>query len=429
MSKLNRRQFLTAAGATVAATMYIPTRAFGANERVVVGHIGVGGRAGGLLSYDMILEKEGLTHVAAICDIDEKKLAGAKKQLPDAAAYFDYRELLERKDLDAVVIGTPDHQHAVMTVHACAAGKHVYVEKPSSVTIQEGNAMIAAARKYGRVVQVGSQARSAKPAHQACTYIRNGMLGRVTKITCWHDRNPTGSCKPNTPPPSERFWDMWLGPLRWRPHNPDYYPGTFRWFLESGGGVIRDRGAHMFSIIRWCLDADTQHPVSVEAKGTPPKQGLFDCPVEMEVLYTFKNPDWQVVWSQPGNSRGPGGFGIVFQGEKDELVVCRDGTQIPAAEKARNYTVPEGGVHVFRLGKHEDYNVDHVEDWVQAIKTGRQPIMHIEAGHNAATMCIIGNISYQLGRKLEWDGPNQRFVNDEHANRLLSTPQRYPFCL
>ncbi len=429
MHKASRRHFLAAAGAAAGAPALIPASAFGANDRLNVGHIGVGGRAGALLQYDLTLQRTGLSQVVALCDIDGRRLAQAAKGVSGAASYFDYREMLQREDIDAVMIGTPDHLHSVQTVHACESGKHVYVEKPSSVTIQEGNAMITAARKHNRVVQVGSQARSAEPAHHACTFIRNGMLGRVKSVSCWHTLNPTARPNPDTPPPSERFWDMWQGPMRSRPHNTNFYPGKFRFILESGGGVIRDRGAHVFSIIRWCMDADDQQPVSVEAKGIPPKQGLFDCPVEMEVVYTFKDPDWQVVWSQPGEHRGSGGFGMVFHGDKDELVVCRDGTRIPADEKARNFKVPAGGVEVYRMDKHADYNVNHVEDWVQAILTGRKPCMHIEAGHNAATMCIIGNLAYLLGRKLHWDGKKRCFVDDAHANRLLGTPQRHPYHL
>ena len=203
--------------------------------------------------------------------------------------------------------------------------------------------MIAAARKFNRVVQVGSQARSAKPAHDACQFIRNGRLGRVHTVKCWHTLNPVGGTEPDAEPPPSLDWDLWLGPLPWRPYSAAYCPGSFRWFLESGGGVIRDRGAHCFSIIRWCLDADRQSPVTVEATGTPPPKGLWDCPPEMKVVYTFKNPDWQLIWEQPGEKLGRADFGIVFHGEKDKLVVNRDGTQIDAERKALEFQVPPGG--------------------------------------------------------------------------------------
>ena len=288
--------------------------------------------------------------------------------------------------------------------------------------------MVRAAQKSGRVVQVGSQARSAEPAWQACTYLRNGVLGRVSKVTCWHTLNPTGGGGP-APVPDGLDWDLWLGPLRWRPYERGYLPGTFRWLMESGGGVIRDRGAHVMSIVLWCLDADRQTPVLVEATGTPPNRGLWDCPPVMKVVYTFKDPDWQLIWEQPGDVRGSGGFGMVFHGERDTLVVCRDGTRIPAEKKAREFKVPAGGVEVYRMARHADYNMNHKEDWFQAIRTGRKPCMDIETGHRVATMNNLGNLSYLLGRKLPWDARREEVPGDEHANRMLSRPQRHPYHL
>ena len=155
-----------------------------------------------------------MVNIAAVCEADSNVWPRRPSGSATAAdAYRDYRELLQRKDIDAVVIASPDHWHAVQTVHACQAGKHVYVEKPASCTVAEGRAMVAAARKHNRVVQVGSQARSAEPAHQVCTYIRNGMLGKVAKVTCWHTPNPDGRRRPEPPPPPELDWDLWLGPL------------------------------------------------------------------------------------------------------------------------------------------------------------------------------------------------------------------------
>ena len=217
--------------------------------------------------------------------------------------------------------------------------------------------------------------------------------------------------------------------MRWRPHNTAYYHGRFRWVMESGGGVIRDRGAHVFSVARWFLAADNQHPVTIEAKGDPPVKGIYDCPPRMEVVYTFKDPDWRLIWSQPGEIKGNKDFGFVVYGEKDSLVVNRDGTRIPAEAKARDFKVPPGGKRVYRMAKHRDYNMNHKEDFLQAIRTGKTPCMDIEAGHRAGSMCILGNLAYLLGRKLHWDGAKQRFIGDAHANRLLGQPQRHPYHL
>lgn len=433
---LNRRRFLRTTAGALAVPCLIPARVFsaagrpGANERLTTAHIGVGGMGTVDLANLLIFRDEGRVNIAAVCDAEEEQLQKAFKRVGGAVQPFrDYRYILERKDIDAVVIATPDHWHAVMCVHACESGKHVYVEKPSSVTIAEGQAMVKAARAHRRVVQVGSQARSAKPAHDACQFIRNGQLGRVHTVTCWHVPNPIGGLSPDEAIPAGLDWDLWLGPLPWRPYNASYEPGNFRWFLESGGGNIRDRGAHVFSVIRWCLDADQQHPVSVEATGTPTPKGLWDAPHTMTVKYTFKNPDWELIWDQPGQPKGPADFGMVFHGDRDQLVVCRDGTRVDAEEKARRFKVPAGGQHVYCMDKYEDYNVNHKEDWVQAILTGRKPCMDVELAHRTATLCILGNLSYVLGRKLLWDAEHERVIGDEQANRLLSRPQRYPYVL
>ncbi len=273
---IGRRRFL-ATTAAMAAPWVVPSGILaaadepGANDRLTLAHIGIGGMGGNHLGMSLNFRNMKRVNIAAVCEADANRLAAAAKKVGEGCeTYRDYRKLLERKDIDAVVIATPDHWHALQTVHACEAGKHVYVEKPASCTVAEGQAMVAAARKHNRVVQVGSQARSAEPAHQACTYIRNGMLGKVTKVTCWHSLNPSGGPSKEAPAPPELDWDMWLGPLRMRPYVPGaYHPGQFRWIMESGGGNIRDRGAHVMSIILWCLNADEQTPVTIEATGDP----------------------------------------------------------------------------------------------------------------------------------------------------------------
>ncbi len=433
-SRLSRRSFLIASS-MAAAPYVIPSGVLawsgrpGANERLTLGHIGVGGMGGTHLDISLKFREEGLVNVAAVCEVDTERLAAAATRVGDGCqTYNDYRKLLERSDLDGVVIATPDHWHARQTIDACCAGKHVYVEKPASCTVADGRAMVTAAREHHRIVQVGSQARSAEPAHQVCTYVRNGMLGRVNKVTCWHSPNPTGGPSQEAPPPATLDWDRWLGPLSMRPYVPGaYHPGNFRWIMESGGGVIRDRGAHVMSVILWCLNADNQTPVSIEATGDPRPTGIWDCPANMRIVYTFRNPDWELIWEQPGDERGEGGFGMVFHGEHDTLVVCRDGTRIPAADKVRQFKVPAGGVEVYRMAKYDDYNMNHKADWLQAIRQGSVPCMDIEVGHRVANLNNLGNLSYILGRKLKWDGIQERIEDDEEANRWLSRPARAPY--
>jgi len=371
--------------------------------------------------------------VAAVCDADEGRLADAVREAgPGVAPYRDYRYILERRDIDAVVIATPDHWHAVQTVHACEAGKHVYVEKPASVTVAEGRAMIEAARRNNRAVQVGAQGRTALGAWYTCRALRNGIVGKVRKVTCWHYENPVDDHPvADAEPPAELDWDLWVGPLPWRRYNARYHPANFRWVMESGGGQIRDRGAHQFSTILWCMNADEQVSYTVEAKGTPPAKGLWDCPVTMEVVYTFRNPDWTLVWGQPGEKVGETEFGNVFWGEGgDHLILEWEGAYRPAHERAINFVPPPGGWEPPRTNAYDNFNMNHKADWLRAVRDpSYRPAVDIEIGHRVATLCNLGNMSYLLGRRLEWDGVAERVIGDEHANRLLARPQRYPYCL
>lgn len=443
-ARLSRRHFLKSAGFAGAglALPIFPSIAAsgtvehagrpGANFKLTIAHIGLGGMGMTHLANMLRFEREGKVHVAALCDVDDNQLEAAlnnaKRSIP---CYRDYRYILERKDIDAVIIATPDHWHAVQTVHACQTGKHVYVEKPASVTIAEGRAMVNAARANKVAVQVGAQGRTAKGAWHTCRAIRNGIVGRVRKVSCWHYANPVDEKPvPDSEPPEELDWDMWLGPLPWRPFNRRYHPANFRWFLESGGGQIRDRGAHQFSTILWCMDADNQVSFTVEARGTPPPRGLWDCPVTMEVVYQFKDPDWTLEWGQPGNKVGETEFGNVFWGDNGHLVLEWEGGYRPANPEAINFKLPPGGKEVYRTDEYEDFNMNHKADWFKSIREGYlRPAVDIEIGHRTATLCNLGNLSYILGRKLVWDGVNEKVVGDEQANRLLARPQRHPYCL
>ena len=416
-----RRGFLKRAAAASAAAISAPAiftngfiEAASPNERIITGHIGVGGMGTGHLGFFK-------DYCGAICDVDENHLQRASRRIGRyVPLYKDFRQLLDQKDLDGVIIATPDHWHGVMTVYACEAGKDVYVQKPLSLTIEEGRKMVDAARRCGRVVQVGSQGRSTRAAFKACEYIRNGNIGDVKEVTCWHYPNPVGGHKPDSEPPAHLDWDMWLGPVRYVPYNEDRCHFNFRWFLEFGGGQIRDRGAHVMSVVMWCLGADKQQPVSVEAKGTSPKEGLWDTPVEMDVRYEFKNPDWTLHWTQPGVKHLDYGFGAVYWGERDSLVVTGGDGGCGTEPKALEYEAPADGYQPYRSPGHE-------QDWVDCMRTREDPIMNIDAGHAVATLCVLGNISYILGRKLHWDGKAERCVGDEEANRMLARPNRSPW--
>ncbi len=435
---LTRRRFLGASAAALGAFQLLPSGVLGepgrpgANQKFVVAHIGVGGMGMTHLANMLRFQKDGKVRIAAVCDADENQTEAAVQNAGGKVdACRDYRRILQRKDIDAVLIATPDHWHAVQTVHACQSGKHVYVEKPSSVTVREGQAMVAAARGNNVAVQVGAQARTAKGGWHTCRAIRNGIVGKVHKVTCWHYANPVDDKPlPDSAPPDGLDWDLWQGPLPWRPFNRRYHPGNFRWVLESGGGQIRDRGAHQFSTILWCMDADQQTSFTVEARGVAPLKGLWDCPVDMEVVYQFKNPDWTLVWGQPGEKVGKTEFGNVFWGEHGHLILEWEGGYRPANPEAINFKLPPGGQEVPRTDEYEDFNMNHKADWFKAIREGHnRPAVDIEIAHRTATLCNLGNISYLLGRKLVWDGDKQEVVGDPQANRFLSRPQRYPYVL
>jgi predicted dehydrogenase len=443
--KTSRRTFLSrAAGATAAGAAgfhIVPNTVFGwqgrvaPSDRLHFGHIGIGGRGRRFLRPaaadeemrpDPNLGGSGDRYAqpavsVALCDIDANRLDQAASRVGGKPRlYKDFRQLLEQKDIDAVFIATPDHWHALMTILACEAGKDVYVEKPACKTIEEGRAMVKAAERYGRVVQVGSQGRSQQAAYHACKYIRNGQIGTVRKVTCWHYENPEGDWTPDSPPPPELDYDRWIGPARWVPYNAKRTHGKFRWMLDFGGGEIRDRGAHVMSIAMWIMDQDNTGPISIQATGEPYHDGMYDCPRNMTVIYEFRNPDWTLIWAQPGepSTELEARYGAKYWGDTGTLTVTYgDGDKTDTEEKAKAYEVPCGGVQVYR-------SPGHVEDFLDCIKTREKPIMHIEAGHRVASLCILGNLSYKLGRKFEWDPVNEQVLNDEEANRLLSRPGR-----
>jgi predicted dehydrogenase len=435
-ARLSRREFLGTAGAAVMAPMILPAGVLGingkpgANDRILIGHIGTGGMGSHLMEHSLYFEQVGQAAVAAVCDVDSRRLAVAMGDRRDG--YRDYRALLERKDIDAVVIATPDHWHAAQMVHAAECGKHVYVEKPACCTIQEGTAMIRAARENRVAVQVGSQGRSQEEAYLAHRYVANGNIGTVRRVDCFHYPSPSDD-RPvaDSEAPDYLDWDLWLGPLRWRPYNRRYAPVNFRWLMESGGGQIRDRGAHVMSCAMHWLGADGTWPVSVEATGTQPASGLWDTCVEMQVTYTFKNPDWVLTWNQPGNPVPPEprsgaeshierpGYGAVYTGDAGSFHHWGGDGGTWVERKVREWAPGPGAVEVPK-------SPGHMRDWHNGIRTGTKTIMNIEAAVGVADLCNLGNLAFLLGRKLEWDGARREFIGDPAANRLLGRPQRFP---
>lgn len=450
--RIRRREFL-AAGAAASAPLLVDRRVFGApgrkgaNERITIGYIGYGGRSRGLArEAGRLVDAGEATHVA-VCDVDENRLAQGVKNLgANVTPYRDYRYLLQRKDIDAVVIGTPDHWHGVHFVHSAECGKHIYCEKPACCTIEESKAMVAAAGKAGIASQIGSQGRSQPEAYMMHHYLANGVIGKVSHVECFHYPSPTDTSQTeDSAPPPELDWDLWLGPLRWRPYNQRYLHGVFRWLLESGGGQIRDRGAHVMSCAKYWMGADNQGPVTVEATGTSPEMGLWDSAVLMNVKYTFKDPDWTMTWTQmpmeevsrrfPAEERTEEdfaqegvkkitrpGYGAVYHGENGTCMHWGGDGGTWAERKVRRWQPPAGAVDVYK-------SPGHMEDWLVGMRTGKKCIMDIEHGAGVANLCILANLSFTLGRPLQWDESKWEIVGDEEARRMMGRPQRHPYHL
>ncbi len=444
---LNTRRGFVTTGAAATLFHIVPSHCLGLqgqtppSDTINFGHIGIGGRGRGFLRPEANLEKptpaspnlggdgtrmQRPVRSLALCDVDLKRIDDAASRVGGKPRlYKDFRKLLEDKDVDAVVIASPDHWHALMTILACQAGKDVYCEKPASNTIEEGRAMVTAAERYARVVQIGSQGRSQLASFHAKNYIRNGQLGKVDKVLCWHYASPDGDWTPDEPAPPELDYELWLGPARSMPYNKKHTHGQFRWLIDFGGGQIRDRGAHVMSIANWIMDCDAKGPVSIDASGDPPRDGMYDSAVTMRVTYEFKDPDWTLVWAQPGETSKEldARYGAVYHGDKGRLsVTLGDGQGTATEQKAKDYKASIDGVKVFQ-------SPGHMENFEDCIRTREKPIMHMEAGHRVASLCILGNVAFQLRRKLEWDWKTERVVNDDEANRMLSRPGRGPWSL
>ena len=414
----NRRRFLRDTAAGLTAPSLIASNVCGAagdqppSDRVVTALIGCGGRGMGLLSID----KDPRCSVAAVCDVDQQRLTGAKKRIPACDTYQDFRDVLDREDIDAVLIATPDHWHAPITIMACQAGKDVYCEKPLCRTIYEGRKMVEVARRYDRVVQMGTQYRSMARTRQVCEWVRNGRLGKVRTVRLSHRANRTHPREPGRQPPPTLDWDMWLGPAPWVKYHPARCHFTFRWFMDYGGGSIADNGSHMFSVVSWAMGADHTGPVTIEAAGRKDPDNLFDAPVEMSVRYEFTEPPFVMIWEQPG----VGSLNVDFVGSEATLSGFRD----------FKVTKGQADLSPTRTDElHLDRSDSHSGNWLECIATRRRPVMDVEIGHRVTCWSHLGNIAYSLGRKLRWDPATECFLDDDQANRMLHAPYRQPWRL
>jgi predicted dehydrogenase len=408
-------------------TAFSYSRIVGANERVNLGIIGPGDR--GTSVWTQFLKQTDV-NPTAVCDVYEPYLNRAAQAAGGKVRQFgDFRGLLELKEVDAVIVGTPDHWHALNTVLACQAGKDVYCEKPLSLTISEGRKMVNAARKHNRVVQTGSQQRSATHYQQAVKLIQEGGIGAVHKITAGYTRNAMPGFKPEEilgrgkDCPKELNWDMWLGPAPAVPYDPFRCHYHFRWFWDYSGGQMTNWGAHNLDIARWALNATGPLAVSGYGGRYAIKDG-GETPDVQEVLFNF--PTCVVTWSGREVNRLRDEY-LVLHGTKASLSIMRDGYQI-LPETWRKREQPEMEASTVKPATN-DASALHIRNFLDCVKSRQRPVADVEEGHLTATMCHLGNLATRLGRSLQWDAAKEEFPGDREANAMLARPYRKPWKL
>ena len=427
MKEISRRDFAKKAVAISAGTAFSRMRILGANDRVNMGIVGCGDR--GMSVWGTFLKQTDV-HPVAVCDVYEPHATLASATgTPKLTVHRDFRRLLEMKDIDAVLVATPDHWHALVTVLACQAGKDVYVEKPLSLTVFEGRRMVAAARKYNRVVQTGSQQRSAPLYQKAVALIQEGGIGAVHKITTGYTRNAIPGFKPTElgpAQPKELDWDMWLGPAPMVPWDPFRCIYNFRWFWDYSGGQMTNWGAHNLDIARLALRA--RAPLSVSGIGG--RYELKDggeTPDVQEVIYNFGN--CVVTWSGREINRTRDEY-LVFHGTKGTLSIMRDGfTVTPEVWKPTRKNETPAMQPMAMKADPKEMDPLHVRNFLDCVKNRNRPVADVEEGHLTAVVCHLGNIATRLGRSLKWDAEKEEIVGDREANAMLARPYRAPWKL
>jgi predicted dehydrogenase len=427
--RINRRQFIgRAVGTAVAAVAFphvVPASALAGagnaapSERITLGFIGAGKQSQHLMRS--FLNSPG-AHVVAACDVDRLKLERGKKIVEDFYAsksgvtykgcdtYGDFRDLLARSDIDAVVISTPDHWHAVTVIQSAEAGKDIYCEKPLSQTIAEARAMVNAVRRYGRIFQTGSMQRSDWHFRLGCELVLNGYIGQLKHVTVSIGGPPEDNPLPAQPVPDYLNWDMWLGPALRRPYNEELSPhlsfdgfplwrnhGTF------GGGGMTDWGAHHFDIAQWGMGMDESGPVEI----IPPDGKDYK-------VLTYKYASGVTMSRDKAD-------GVLFTGTKGEVETNR-GRLRTMPEELKNQQIGPNEIHLYE-------SKNHYVDWLDAVRKRSKPICDIETGCRSVSVCHLGNIAYKLGRPLKWDPQREVFIGDSGASRLLSRPMRSPWHL
>lgn len=418
----DRRKFLRQTLLASAGVMIVPRFVLGGkgyiapSDKITLGFIGTGKQARGLVKGFA-----NRAQVLAGADVDSRKLtlfaqitqklyaeANNQDQYKGFTPYADFREMLERKDIDAVVISTPDHWHAVQSVMAANAGKHVYCEKPLAHSVEEGRAMVNAVQRNKIILQTGSMQRSQKNFRHACELVRNGYLGEVKEVLVSVGKAAIPCDLPEQAIPSELNWQQWVGPAAIRAFNAELSPPVekdvfpnWRLYKEFGGGMLSDWGAHMFDIAHWALDKDRTGPVQL----FPPDGATYKT---LTMVY-----DDGVVIKHEDFGRGNA---VRFIGSKGTLDVSRSFIDSKPGNIAQT-VIQSNDIHLYN-------SENHHQDWLDAIKSGKPPICDVETGHRTSSVCCIGNIAYWLQRPLKWDPKKEEFIGDRQANQLVKADIR-----
>jgi predicted dehydrogenase len=429
----NRRSFLkySVSGAILSTLSfpYIGKAQESANERLRFGAIGVGGRGASIAN-----SARRLSDIVAVCDLDTQRIDRVNKSIAQGKAkgYQDYRKILDRKDIDFVTIGTTDHWHSRIAIHAMQAGKDVYCEKPLTLTIEEGKQICKVTKETGRVFQVGTQQRSMEEKFlTAIGIIREGRIGKIKKVTCNIGGGPQGGPFKKSDPPSNIDWNMWLGQAPLVDYIKERCHYQFRWWYEYSGGKMTDWGAHHVDIAQWALEQNGigqgvlslepivgDHPIPLK-NGMPTKDNHYNTSHNFHIKCMFpKKVEMNIV------SKSEEGNGILFEGSKGNLFVTRSKITGPAVDELKEKPLSAQTVLDVYKGKK---TTNHMENFFECMKDRSDPISDVYTHHNAMTTCHLANISIRLGRKLKWNPKKEQIVGDDDANQWQKREQRKGF--
>ena len=453
----NRRKFikqsvLSTAGLSIGNEVFsapFSQKVLGSNNKIRVGFIGLGNRGSQLLNWFMQNDD---VEIAAFCDVYEPYISRdrslvSKKYLEmgkvpkmneslssNVKRYKDYRELLAQKDIDAVCISTPDHWHALQTIHSFEAGKHVYVEKPLTITIQEGREMINAQKKYGKVCAVGLNRRGSPIYQELVQKVQEGVIGKVTTARAQRTSNMfpngIGTLKPAAPP-KDFDWNMWLGPRDFRPYQYNMAPYFFRWWKEYSS-QMGNWGVHYLDVIRWMMGESA--PIAITANGG--KYAVKDdrnIPDTMEVL--FEMPSKAIIKFSIHEANGGGGIKggeVELNGSKGNLLASQEGYEITPSRSGQfqswDKLVAPSEKKLYGLGSN-DSTFNLIRNFLDCIKTGQEPLCTLEEGHRSTCFAHLANISLELRQRIEWDPIQEKITNNEKANDFLHYEYRAPWKL